>query len=335
MREEAILVTGGAGYIGSHCVRRLLEEGRPVVVVDNLCSGHRWAVPKGVPLVECDAGDGARIAGVLREHGVAAVIHFAAHIVVPESVENPLKYYANNTCASRSLIESCLRQGVARFVYSSSAAVYGEPAELPIPETAPTRPLSPYGSSKLLTEWMLRDVAAASALRYVALRYFNVAGARTDGTLGQATPNATHLIKVAAEAACGRREGVRVFGKDYPTPDGTCIRDYVHVEDLVEAHLAALRHLEAGGVSATYNCGYGRGHSVREVLAAMREVSGVRFETLDAPRRAGDPAQLVADASRLRRELGWTPRLDDLRAICESALRWERALSRNTRARGA
>jgi UDP-glucose 4-epimerase len=324
MGNGTILVTGGAGYIGSHCVRRLLEEGCRVAVIDDLSTGNRWAVPEGVPFVEGDAGDGARVAALLREQEVEAVVHFAARVFVPESVADPLRYYASNTCVSRNLIESCVRHGVERFVFSSTAAVYGEPERLPIPETAATRPMNPYGSSKLVTEWMLRDVAAASPLRYVALRYFNAAGARPDGTLGQATPNATHLVKVAAEAACGLRERVPVFGNDYPTRDGTCVRDYIHVEDLVDAHLAALRHLEAGGGPATYNCGYGRGHTVREVLAAMREVSGARLETVDAPRRAGDPAQLVADASRLRRELHWKPRFDDLRAICESALRWER-----------
>lgn len=329
MPSATILVTGGAGYIGSHCVRRLAEESIRTVVVDNLSSGRREAVPSYVPFVQCDAGDTHTVSAVIREHGVSAVMHFAGHVVAPESIEDPLGYYANNVCVSRNLVATCLRGGVQHFIFSSSAAVYGNAALSPVPESAPLLPISPYGTTKLITEWMLRDVAASSSgasFRSVSLRYFNVAGARLDGTAGQATANATHLIKVAAEAACGRRQGVSIFGTDYPTRDGTCIRDYIHVEDLANAHVAALRHLQAGGHSKTYNCGYGKGYTVREVLSAMQEATGIKLNLTEAPRRAGDPAQLIADSSRLLRELRWQPRLDDLRVICESAYRWERGL---------
>jgi UDP-glucose 4-epimerase len=329
MAAASILVTGGAGYIGSHCVRRLLEESFRPVVVDNLCSGRRGSIPAGVPFAQCDAGDAHAVGAAIREHGVSAVMHFAGHIVAPESVADPLPYYSNNVCVSRNLVETCLREGVRNFIFSSSAAVYGNAETSPVPESAPLLPISPYGTTKLITEWMLRDVAASRAgaqFRYVALRYFNVAGARLDGTAGQETPNATHLIKVAAEAACGRRKGVSIFGTDYPTRDGTCIRDYIHVEDLADAHISALRHLQAGGDSGTYNCGYGRGYTVREVLSAMQEATGIRLDLAEAPRRPGDPANLVADSSRILRELRWLPRLDDLKVICESAYRWERSL---------
>jgi UDP-glucose 4-epimerase len=321
-----VLVTGGAGYIGSHCVRRLMESGFKVVVVDNLCTGNRWAVPEQVPFVNCNAGDGAAVGEVIQKHGVTAVLHFAGYIVVPESVKDPLKYYENNVCASRNLAEACVRNGVERFIFSSSAAVYGDPVISPTPESAPPAPINPYGTSKLITEWMLRDVAASSALRYVALRYFNVAGARADGSLGQATPDATHLVKIAAEAACGNRPGVSIYGTDYATRDGTCVRDYIHVDDLADAHIAALRHLASGRASGVYNCGYGKGFTVREVLDTMREVSGTRFEVVEAGRRKGDPAALVADATAIGRDFGWQPRLDDIRVICESAYRWERKL---------
>lgn len=329
MPSVTILVTGGAGYIGSHCVRRLAEESISTVVLDNLSSGRRDAVPAGVPFVQCDAGDTDTVSAVIRKHGVSAVMHFAGHIVAPESIDDPLRYYANNVCVSRNLVETCLREGVRHFIFSSSAAVYGNATLSPVPESAPLLPISPYGTTKLITEWMLRDVAASpggAEFRYASLRYFNVAGARLDGTAGQATPNATHLIKVAAEAACGKRKSVSIFGTDYPTRDGTCIRDYIHVEDLANAHIVALRHLQAGGRSETYNCGYGKGYTVREVLSAMQEATGIKLNLADAPRRAGDPAQLIADSSRLLRELRWQPRLDDLRVICESAYRWERSL---------
>lgn len=321
-----VLVTGGAGYIGSHCARRLSEAGFKVVVADNLCSGNRWAVPEQIPFVQCDAGDSAAIADAIRKYNVTAAMHFAGSVIVPESIKDPLKYYANNVCVSRSLAETCVRNGVGKFIFSSSAAVYGDPAKSPTPETAPPAPINPYGTSKLVTEWMLRDVAATSAMRYVALRYFNVAGARTDGTLGQATANATHLVKIAAEAACGVRPGVSIFGTDYATRDGTCIRDYIHVDDLADAHIAALRHLDSGGMSGVYNCGYGTGFTVREILGTMKEVSGTRFDVVESDRRKGDPAALVADAAAIGRDLGWKPRLNDIRIICDSAYRWERVL---------
>lgn len=339
LQRKNVLITGGAGYIGSHTCRQLVETGCNVVVLDNFYSGHRWAVHPRAKLVEGDAGDIALVRSILESKKIEAVIHFAGHIVVPESVADPLKYYNNNTCCSRNLIEACVRQQVSNFVFSSSAAVYGAPQGNPAQETDNTEPINPYGRSKLMTEWMLEDAAnstlpaptpskkAASSFRYITLRYFNVAGASLDGKLGQATPEATHLIKVACEAACGKRESVSIFGTDYPTPDGTCIRDYIHVEDLAHAHLLALLHLFAGGASDIFNCGYGRGFSVKEILHAVQEVSGVDFRINETARRQGDPPELVADAERIRNVLGWTPRLQDINTICESAYKWERKLS--------
>lgn len=324
-----ILVTGGAGYIGSHTVRQLLAAGYHVVVLDDLSTGHRWAVSPRAALVVGNAGDKALVGALIEEHSVGAVVHFAGSIVVPESVADPLKYYGNNSAASRNLIEVCLEREVERFVFSSTAAVYGIPEKLPVAETAPTRPINPYGRSKLITEWMLEDVAASPAargFRHVILRYFNVAGASLDRTLGQATEAATHLIKVACEAACGVREKVTVFGTDYPTPDGTCIRDYIHVEDLARAHLDALRFLEKGGASDTFNVGYGRGFSVREVLRAVERASGVTLRVEDGPRRPGDAAQLVAESSKIKKLLGWKPTHDDLDVICATAYQWETKL---------
>ena len=329
MTTGTVLVTGGAGYIGSHTVRQLLAAGYRVVVLDDLSTGHRWAVAPQAALVVGNAGDQNLVGALIKEHAVAAVVHFAGSIVVPESVADPLKYYGNNTAASRNLIEVCLAKGVERFVFSSTAAVYGIPEKLPVPETAPTRPINPYGRSKLITEWMLEDIAASSAARafkHVILRYFNVAGATLDGALGQATENATHLIKVACEAACGMREKVTVYGTDYPTADGTCVRDYIHVEDLARAHVDALRYLEKGGASETFNCGYGRGFSVREVLRMVEKVSGVKLRIEDGPRRAGDAAGLVAEAGKVGKVLGWGPRHDELEVICSSAYRWEAKL---------
>jgi UDP-glucose 4-epimerase len=327
--NQAVLVTGGAGYIGSHTVRQLVAAGFRVVVLDDLSTGHRWAVSPQATLAVGNAGDGELVGALVDEHKVGAVMHFAGSIVVPESVADPLKYYGNNTSVSRNLIETCLAKGVARFVFSSTAAVYGIPEELPVAESAPTKPINPYGRSKLITEWMLEDVAAsggAGGFRHVILRYFNVAGASEDGTLGQATGNATHLIKVACEAACGVREKVTIYGTDYPTPDGTCIRDYIHVVDLARAHLDALRYLEKGGASDTFNVGYGRGYSVREVLRTMQEVSGAKLRVSEGARRAGDAAQLVADAAAIRRRLGWAPRHEALRILCATAHRWETAM---------
>ena len=332
---DAVLVTGGGGYIGSHTVRRLIAGGQRVVVLDDFSTGHRWAIAPEAVVVAGDAGDQALGEMLIEQHAVGAVVHFAGSIVVPESVRDPLKYYRNNAAASRDLIEVCVEKGVERFVFSSSAAVYGIPDRQPVSESAPLRPINPYGTTKLITEWMLRDVVASleqrgavkdASFRYVALRYFNVAGASLDGTLGQATPAATHLIKVACEAACGVRDKVTVFGTDYPTPDGTCIRDYIHVEDLARAHLDALAYLGAGGTSDTFNCGYGRGFSVRKVLHAVQKASGVRLPIEDGPRRAGDPPELVAESSRIRNVLGWKPKNDDLEVICSTAYQWERSL---------
>lgn len=324
---STILVTGGAGYIGSHVVRQLAERGERLVTLDNLSSGFRSAVLHG-DFVAGDTGDQALVARVLREHRVDTVMHFAAHIVVPESVENPLKYYRNNTSNTRSLLECSVAAGVRSFVFSSTAAVYGMPARGSASEDSPTVPINPYGRSKLMSEWMLRDVAAASPMRYVALRYFNVAGADPGGRIGQSTPEATHLIKIACEHVVGRRERIAIFGTDYETPDGTCVRDYIHVEDLASAHLQALDYLRAGSASTTLNCGYGHGFSVRQVLDEVARVAGRPLVTVESPRRAGDPPILVAIADRIRETLSWNPRHQDLSGIVRSALAWEQRLLR-------
>lgn len=321
-----ILVTGGAGYIGSHVVRQLGEAGHRVVVLDNLSKGFREAVLYG-ELVEGDTGDAALVARVLAAHDIEAVMHFAAFTIVPESVSDPLKYYGNNTCNTRNLLECCQRHGVRYFIFSSTAAVYGIPETIPVTEDAPLAPINPYGASKLMSEAMLRDLCAAGDMTHVALRYFNVAGSDPEGRIGQSTPEATLLIKVACEAAVGKRPGVSVFGTDYPTPDGTGIRDYIHVEDLAAAHLKALDYLHGGGESVTLNCGYGHGFSVREVLDAVARANGAPIAVREEPRRAGDPPALVADASRIRERLGWTPRLDDLDTIVRTSLAWERKLA--------
>jgi UDP-glucose 4-epimerase len=322
----AILVTGGAGYIGSHMVHTLVEAGERVVVLDNLSTGFEWAVAKGVPLVVGDTGDQLRVAALIAEHRVESIIHFAASIVVPDSVRDPLGYYRNNTVNSRALLEVAVNSGVRHFVFSSTAAVYGDADNRPLDEDAPLRPMSPYGSSKLMTETMLRDVGAAHALNHIILRYFNVAGADPGLRTGQSTVGATHLIKVAVETALGMRERIDVYGTDYATPDGTCIRDYIHVTDLARAHLAALTHLRGGGASATFNCGYGRGYSVLEVIDAVKRVSGRNFTVRQTSRRPGDPAVIVADSARIRTQLGWSPRYDDLDTIVSHALAWERRL---------
>jgi UDP-glucose 4-epimerase len=320
-----ILVTGGAGYIGSHVVRQLGEAGERVLVIDNLAKGFRQAVTAG-DLVVADIGDHSLVSRLMGEYQVDTVMHFAAHTVVPESVAQPLKYYGNNTCGTRSLLQACLDNQVKHLVFSSTAAVYGMPEDGYAAEDSPTRPINAYGSSKLMSEWMLRDVAAVNPLRYVALRYFNVGGSHPGGRIGQATPGATLLTKVACEAMVGKRPHVSLFGTDYPTPDGTGVRDYLHVEDLASAHLNALRYLRAGGRSSTLNVGYGHGYSVREVLRMVESVGGKPLVVREEPRRAGDPAYLVARADRIRAELGWQPRYDDLEAIVSHSLAWERKL---------
>ena len=328
MKHGAILITGGAGYIGSHVALQLRARAERVVVLDDLSRGFRQAV-LDVPLVVGNVGDRDTVRAALDAHGVDTVMHFAACTVVPESVRDPLKYYGNNTCATRSLLQCCLEGEVRHFVFSSTAAVYGIPATGVAAEDTPTSPINPYGSSKLMSEWMLAAVAEASPLRYVSLRYFNVAGSDSGGRIGQATPNATLLIKVACEAAVGKRAEVAVFGTDYPTPDGTGVRDYIHVEDLAAAHLDALQYLRAGGGSTTLNVGYGHGYSVRQVLASVERVSGKPLKVREEPRRPGDPPALVARAERIRRELGWKPRLDDLDTIVRTGLAWEERLLRN------
>ena len=322
----AVLVTGGAGYIGSHMVLELLDAGEKVVVLDNLSTGFWWAVPPEAVFAQGDMGDQGLVLRLIAEHSVTSIIHFAAKIVVPESVSDPLGYYLNNTVRTRALLEAAVQGGVKHFIFSSTAAVYGEPAVNPVPEDIALNPVSPYGRSKLMTEWMLQDTARAHPLRYVILRYFNVAGADPRGRAGQSTPEATHLIKVACQAALGQRSGLEIFGTDYATPDGTCLRDYIHVTDLARAHLAALNHLRAGGASDVFNCGYGRGYSVKEIAEVVKKVSGVDFKVTLSPRRPGDPAAIVARADKIKQSLGWQPRHDDVETIVAAALAWEKAL---------
>jgi UDP-glucose 4-epimerase len=321
-----ILVTGGAGYIGGHMVLALLDRGENVVVVDNLSTGFKWAVPAAAKLIVGDFGDAELISGVMNQFSIDAIAHFAAKIVVPESVADPLTYYLNNTSKARNLIESAIDGGVRNFVFSSTAAVYGETSEEPVDEEAPLRPMSPYGRSKLMVEWMLEDTARAKDFRYFVLRYFNVAGADPRGRLGQSTPNATHLIKRAVQTALGRRGVMEIYGDDYPTRDGTCVRDFIQVSDLIDAHIAALDYLRDGGASLTCNCGYGTGYTVKEVIEVVRKVSQVDFEVAQLSRRAGDPATIVARSDRLREKLGWTPKNDSLETIVRQALDWERRL---------
>lgn len=319
-----VLVTGGAGYIGSHMVLELVDAGEDVVVIDNLSTGFRWAVSPQAKLVVGDIGDTELVKNVINANNITAIIHFAGSIVVPDSVSDPLGYYLNNTVKSRGLIQCAVETGVKHFIFSSTAAVYGNPEELPVRETATPAPMSPYGSSKLMTEVMLKDTAFAHDFRYVALRYFNVAGADPEGRSGQSTPRATHLIKVACETALGKRSQMDVFGTDYPTTDGTCVRDYIHVKDLARAHMAALGYLRAGGASEIFNCGYSKGFSVHEVIAAVKRVSGVDFTVKLSPRRAGDPAAIVAASAKIREALGWQPQYDDLDTIVSQVLAWEK-----------
>ena len=325
-----VLVTGGAGYIGSHTVHALNDAGERVVVLDNLSTGFASALPNGMLPVVGDVGDKALVASLIEAHQVDAIIHFAGSTIVPESIRDPLGYYRNNTANSRILLEAAVKTGVRHFIFSSTAAVYGNPARVPVAEDDPTEPLSPYGWSKLMTEQMLRDAGAAHGLDHVILRYFNVAGADPKLRTGQSSPTATHLIKVGVETALGLRPKIDVYGTDYPTPDGTCIRDYIHVSDLARAHSAALAHLRRGGASTTLNCGYGHGHSVLEVIKAVKRVSGRDFAVSMAERRPGDPASLVADVSRMRTVFKWAPQFDDLDTIVSHALAWERRLL-NTR----
>lgn len=321
----SILVTGGAGYIGSHVVRQLRELRANAVVLDNLSTGFRSAV-LDAPLIVGDTGDRELVGRILREHAITTVMHFAAHTIVPESVSNPLKYYGNNTCSTRSLLQACADAGMKHFVFSSTAAVYGIPDGGVAAESSPTQPINPYGTSKLMSEWMLRDLSMATSLRYVVLRYFNVAGSDPGGRIGQSTINGTLLTKVACETAVGKRAHVAIFGTDYPTKDGTGVRDYIHVEDLASAHLKALDYLRAGGSSQTLNCGYGHGYSVREVISMVDRLNGTPIKTTESPRRAGDPPSLIAKADRIREVLGWTPQYDDLATIVKSQLEWERRL---------
>ena len=326
MDKGKILVTGGAGYIGSHVVRQLGDAGENVITLDNLSTGFEAAVTSG-ELIIGDTGDAALLDRIFAEHDIDTVMHFAAHTVVPESVSDPLKYYGNNTASSRTLLERSHAHGVKHVVFSSTAAVYGIPPENKASEDTPTKPINPYGSSKLMTEWMLRDLAIAGGPSYVALRYFNVAGCDPSGTIGQSTPKATLLVKVACEAAVGIRPGVKIFGTDYPTPDGTGLRDYIHVVDLARAHLDALAYLRSGNKSVTLNCGYGHGYSVREVLAAVEKANGQPLNISEEPRRAGDPPELVAVAKKIQSVLGWIPQHDDLDTIVRTSLDWERKIA--------
>ncbi|TFG40390.1 MAG: UDP-glucose 4-epimerase GalE [Chromatiales bacterium] len=326
MKNNKILVTGGAGYIGSHVVRQLGMAGEDVLTLDNLSTGFEAAVTAGEFIVG-DTGDAALLERLFSAHNIDTVMHFAAHTIVPESVSDPLKYYRNNTSSSRTLLEAAANHGVKNFVFSSTAAVYGIPAGGRASEDTATQPINPYGTSKLMTEWMLRDLAIAGGPKYVALRYFNVAGCEPSGTIGQSTPKATLLVKVACEAATGKRPGVSIFGTDFPTPDGTGLRDYIHVDDLATAHLDALRYLRNGGEATILNCGYGHGYSVRDVLRAVEKASGDKLNIAEEPRRAGDPPELIAVANRVRDVLGWTPKFDDLDTIVRTSLNWERKIA--------
>jgi UDP-glucose 4-epimerase len=323
-----VLVTGGAGYIGSHTVLALAEAGEDVVVIDDLSTGFSAYLPEGVPLFIGDAGDENLLEGVIAQHNIESIIHFAGSVVVPESMRDPLGYYRNNFMTARNLLNVAVKRGINRFIFSSTAAVYGNPDQVPVPEHAPTRPLSPYGSSKLMTEIMLHDVASAFGMQYVVLRYFNVAGADPQARIGLATLGATHLLKIAVEAATGQRAKIDVFGTDYPTPDGSCIRDFIHVTDLSQAHRSALAYLRRGGASTTLNCGYGRGYSVLETIDAVRRVSGRSFAVQYAPRRPGDIMTMVADTSRIRSVLDWKPQYEKLETIAAHALAWEEQLFR-------
>src|SRR6218665_1020617 len=327
----AVLVTGGAGYIGSHMVLSLADAGEKVVVLDSLGTGFDWAIDGRAIFEQGNAGDIELVRRLIDKHGISEIVHFAGSIVVPESVTDPLKYYGNNTATSRNLIEAAVKGGVKHFIFPSPAAVYGMTGLAPVVETTPLNPMSPYGRSKLMTEWMLADVAAAHPMTYGVLRYFNVAGADPQKRSGQSTPQATHLIKVACQTALGQREKMDIFGTDYETPDGTCVRDYIHVTDLIEAHALLLGHLRKGGDNVTLNCAYGQGYSVRQVIDTVKSVSGIDFKVDEGPRRAGDPASITATGEKIRATLGWVPKHDDLSEMVSTALDWERWLMTRNR----
>jgi UDP-glucose 4-epimerase len=329
MQQKSILVTGGAGYIGSHVVKQLTEAGEHVIVLDNLSTGFENAV-LDAQLIIGDTGDQQLVSKLLSQYNINSVLHFAAHTIVPESVSDPMKYYGNNTCSTRNLLQCCEQARVKHFIFSSTAAVYGIPSTTLATENLPTAPINPYGTSKLMSEWMLRDLSLACSLRHVVLRYFNVAGSDPDGKIGQSTRNATLLIKVAAEVAVGKRDKLLIFGTDYPTQDGTGVRDYIHVSDLASAHIQALNYLRAGGESSTMNCGYGHGYSVREVVDMVNTVNGTAITTEVHPRRAGDPPTLVAAVDKIQQTLDWQPRYDDLHEIVRTSINWERHLQNKT-----
>lgn len=328
-----ILITGGAGYIGSHVAHLLQRYGRKIVVLDNLYSGHRWAVPKEIDLVVGNCGDKDLLNTLIGKYSIKSVIHFAAHLEVEESTRLPFKYYRNNFVNTLNLLETCLTHGISNFIFSSTCAVYGTPENSSVSETSPQAPINPYGRSKLMIEWLLKDLATthSSSLKYCILRYFNVAGAKIDGGLGQATPNATQLIKVASEVALGKRDKLTIFGTDYPTPDGTCIRDYIHVEDLANAHRLALEYLESGGKSEVFNCGYGHGFSVKEVVSSMKKVTGIDFPVIFAERRPGDAVSIYADPNKIKGILNWVPKYNDIDLICKSGFAWEKELASITK----
>jgi len=329
-KKESVLLTGGAGYIGSHTALAMIENGADVYILDNLSTGSRDNVPKEASFYEGDIFDEALVKDILNDNQIGTVVHFAGSIIVPESVTDPLKYYDNNTSASCKLARTCIRNNVRRFIFSSTAAVYGAPNETAVTEETPTEPISPYGTSKLMTEWMLRDASRAYDFKYIALRYFNVAGADPKGRIGQTTPNATHLIKVAAQVTCGTREYMEIFGNDYDTPDGTCIRDFIHVSDLASAHVSAMEYLIEGGGSMILNCGYGKGTSVKEVLEAFETVSGQNLDIRMADRRSGDIACLIANSDKLKNVLNWQPQHDDLETIVRTTLDWEMRMTTET-----
>ncbi len=327
-----VLVTGGAGYIGSHMVMALTDIGEDVVVLDNLSTGYWWSVSPKAKLVEGDIGDEALLDRLMADHRFDAVVHFAGSVVVPDSVRDPLGYYLNNTVKSRMLMASAVKAGIPRFIFSSTAAVYGNPLTQPVFEDTVPAPISPYGSSKLMTEWMLKDAHEAYGLQYIALRYFNVAGGDPQGRIGQSTPRATHLIKVACQTALGQRANLEVFGTDYDTPDGTCLRDYIHVSDLIAAHIDALGYLRTGGSSGIFNCGYGKGYSVLDVIKAVERANGAALPVKFVARREGDPVAIIAGADRIRSLLGWQPKHENLDFIVETALNWERKLAQRNAA---